>query len=170
MPPTVVPEVLVPALRARPLPALATAVALGLTLALGAGPVPSVEAASGLRFTTFVADPSGKDDRSNAHLNREKITVKNTGRSTVSLSGYTVKDKQNHTFTFPKGVSLKSGKSLTVHTGKGTNTSTHLYWGRGNYVWNNTPGDKATLRNSRGSVQDTCTFTASKHRSGTVDC
>ncbi|WP_151523650.1 lamin tail domain-containing protein [Serinicoccus kebangsaanensis] len=155
---------------ARLLSALCAAAALTGTLVLGAGPVPSVEAASALRFTTFVADPSGKDNRTNAHINREKITIKNTGRSTINLSGYTVRDKQNHRFTFPKNLTLKPGKAVVLHTGKGRNAAGHVYWGQGNYVWNNTPGDTATLRNSRGSVQDTCTFTASKHRSGTTTC
>ncbi|WP_202865025.1 lamin tail domain-containing protein [Serinicoccus sediminis] len=159
-----------PALPARPFPALVSAMALGVTLALGAGPVPGADAASAVRFTTFVADPSGKDERTNAKINREKIAIKNTGRTSVTLTGWTVRDQQNHTYTVPRGVSLKAGKTIVLHTGKGTNSSTDLYWGQGNYVWNNTPGDKATLRNSRGSIQDTCTFTASKHRSGTVDC
>ncbi|ANS79432.1 Competence-like protein [Serinicoccus hydrothermalis] len=155
---------------ARLLSALGATTVLTAALALGAGPVPSVEAASALRFTTFVADPAGKDDRTNAHINREKISVKNTGRSTVTLSGYTIRDKQNHSFTFPKNTTVKPGKTVTVHTGKGTNGSGRFYWGQGNYVWNNTPGDTATLRSSGGSVQDTCTFTASKHPSGTTTC
>ena len=44
-----------------------------------------------------------------------------------------------------------------MHTGKGTNTSTHRYWQRGSYVWNNT-GDEATLRNASRTTVDSCSW------------
>jgi hypothetical protein len=48
-----------------------------------------------------------------------------------------------------------------IHTGKGTtyttSASTHLYWGREWYVWNNT-GVKVILRRADGSLKDTCTY------------
>lgn len=31
----------------------------------------------------------------------------------------------------------------------------NVYWGSGNYIWNNT-GDTATLRNASGKTVDTC--------------
>jgi hypothetical protein len=56
---------------------------------------------------------------------------------------------------------LGAGKQAIIHTGKGTtyttSASTHLYWGRGWYVWNNT-GDKVTLRRADGSLKDTCSL------------
>jgi len=36
-------------------------------------------------------------------------------------------------------------------------STTHLDWGRGWYVWNNT-GDKVILRRADGSLKDTCTY------------
>jgi hypothetical protein len=33
-----------------------------------------------------------------------------------------------------------------------------VYWGSGNYIWNNT-GDTATLRNASGKTLDTCSWT-----------
>jgi hypothetical protein len=56
-------------------------------------------------------------------------------------------------------VYLRPGATVKIHTGKGTNTAYHRYWGRGWYVWNNT-GDKATLRNKAGTVKDTCAWTS----------
>jgi hypothetical protein len=54
--------------------------------------------------------------------------------------------------------SLPAGKSVTLHTGKGSNTSTNLYWGSGNYIWNNT-GDTAYLRKAgTSSNTDTCSW------------
>jgi hypothetical protein len=46
---------------------------------------------------------------------------------------------------------------VQVHTGKGTNTSAHRYWGRSWYVWNNT-GDTAYLRYPAGTTADTCSW------------
>lgn len=46
---------------------------------------------------------------------------------------------------------------MTVHTGKGRNTTTHRYWGRRAYVWNNT-GDTAYLRYPNGKTADTCSW------------
>lgn len=150
---------------------LATLVAAALGAALLLAPstsAPADAATSTLQFRHWVADPPGKDlPRTTVKLNREKIVVKNTGKTKVSLAGYTIKDKQNHTFVFPKGFALKAGKSVTVHTGKGTNGTTHLYWKQGNYVWNNT-GDTATLRNAKETKLDTCTY--KKNTRGTKDC
>lgn len=42
-----------------------------------------------------------------------------------------------------------------MHTGSGSNTARHLYWGEDYYVWNNT-GDKAILKNKSGTTVDTC--------------
>lgn len=124
------------------------------------------EAASVLQFRTFVADPIGNDlPISNTKLNRESIQVKNTGRTTVKLAGYQIKDVQNHTFAFPSGFTLKPGATVTVHTGKGTNSATHLYWKQGNYVWNNS-GDTARLLNLSGTKLDTCTYS----KGGTITC
>ena len=67
-----------------------------------------------------------------------------------------MRDLANHVYTVPS-FKLGAGKSVKLHTGKGTNSSTDLYWGRGYYVWNNT-GDKAILRNSSGTTNDTCTW------------
>jgi hypothetical protein len=61
---------------------------------------------------------------------------------------------------------LKSGASLRVHTGKGTNTATDKYWKLTGYVWNNT-GDKATLKNRAGTIIDTCRW---GDGSGTTAC
>jgi hypothetical protein len=129
---------------------------------------PSMAATSPLQFGKWVADIPGKDlPRTNAMVNKETIVVRNTGKKAIAMAGYTLKDKQNHTFVFPKGFTLKAGKSVTVHVGKGTNSATHLYWKQGNYVWNNT-GDTATLRNGKGTKLDTCTYKPVK--TGTKTC
>jgi Lamin Tail Domain len=99
-------------------------------------------------------DSPGSDTGSNASLNAEYVTVKNTSSTTRSLTGYTLRDKANHVYKFGT-FSLGGGKFVRIHTGKGTNTSTDRYWGREWYVWNNT-GDKAYLRNADFVLRDTC--------------
>lgn len=53
---------------------------------------------------------------------------------------------------------LRPRESVTIHTGRGTNTHANRYWGMRWYIWNNT-GDKAWLKNSSGTTKETCTFT-----------
>ena len=72
-----------------------------------------------------------------------------------------MRDAAGHRYTFPDGFRLRAGKQAIIHTGDGTkyttSASTHLYWGREWYVWNNT-GDKVILRRADGSQKDTCTY------------
>ena len=99
---------------------------------------------------------AGSERGANYQLNREYVTITNTGTTTRTLTGWTVLDLANHVYTFPS-FKLGAGKSVRLHTGKGTNTSTDLYWGKGWYVWNS-PGDKATSRDSSGALKDTCSW------------
>ena len=113
-------------------------------------------AASNTQFTKIYYDSPGKDDRSAKSLNAEYVVIKNKASSSSSLKGWTVRDAAKHVYTFGS-YTLGAGKSVTLHTGKGTNSSTHLYWGSGNYIWNN-DGDTATLKNAGGSNVDTCAY------------
>ncbi|GAA2616479.1 hypothetical protein GCM10010304_82550 [Streptomyces roseoviolaceus] len=45
-------------------------------------------------------DSPGRDDRSNRSLNREWVEITNTGRRTVNLDGWTLKDEDGRTCTF----------------------------------------------------------------------
>ena len=130
----------------------AVAVALGSVL-VAASPA---QAAPALRFKTAQYDSPGKDTRSNKSLNAEWITIVNTGKKAVNLKGWKVVDK-SRTYKFGSVKIAGKGGKITLHTGSGTDTKTHLYWGSGNYVWNNT-GDTATLKNKAGKKHDTCTW------------
>jgi Lamin Tail Domain len=76
-----------------------------------------------------------------------------TCRSSLIARG-TIKDRAGHTYKFGTFY-LGAGKTVRIHTGKGSNTSTDRYWGRNWYVWHNT-GDKAYLGNASGTLMDTC--------------
>lgn len=119
-------------------------------------PIAAVEAsaASPVRFTWVQYDSPGNDTGTNKSLNAEWVRVKNFGSKARTLTGWTVRDLEGYVFRFPT-FKLGAGKTVRIHTGKGANSKTDLYWGKTWYVWNNT-GDKAILKNKTGSVVDTC--------------
>jgi endonuclease/exonuclease/phosphatase family metal-dependent hydrolase len=83
----------------------------------------------------------------------EWVKIKNTGSSSVSLTGWKIMDEgDKHTYTFPS-FTLTAGATVTLHTVSGTNTATDLYWGKKN-VWNN-DGDTARLYDSSGNFVST---------------
>lgn len=134
--------------------ALAVGSAVLSVATMGAAPA---EAAGSIQFRRFYYDSPGSDRGSNTSLNAEYFDLKNVGTTTRDLSGWKVRDKAGYVYTFPTGSSLRAGYSVRVHTGKGTNSSTHKYWGRSWYVWNNT-GDAATVRNTVGTTIDSCSW------------
>jgi hypothetical protein len=113
------------------------------------------EAAGPLQLGRINYNSPGSDSASNTSVNGEYVVVKNTSTSaTRCLTGWTVKDVANHTYTFGS-FCLGAGKSVYLYSGKGTNTATRRYWGSGWHIWNNT-GDTAYLRNSSGTLMDSC--------------
>jgi hypothetical protein len=118
----------------------------------------TASAAPAVQFGVIQYDSPGTDDGSNASLNAEFVVVKNVSGGTVQLEGFSVRDASGRTFTFPAR-RLRPGRLVRLHTGRGTNTARHEYWGQSNYVWNN-GGDTATLRNAAGRVIDTCPWTS----------
>jgi len=132
-----------------------TALAALTVLAVPASPA-HAKAAASVKFSTVQYDSPGDDTGSNTSLNKEWIRVTNSGTTTQTLTGWTVRDPQAHIYVFP-AYKLKPGKSVTVHTGAGSNTRTDLYWDAGGYVWNNS-GDKAILKDGTRKLVDTCTW------------
>ncbi|HLM21865.1 MAG TPA: lamin tail domain-containing protein [Propionibacteriaceae bacterium] len=119
----------------------------------------SAEAASAIQLGKIYYNSPGSDTGSNTSLNAEYVVIKNTGTTNRSLTGWTLRDAQGHVYKFGT-FTLYAGKSVTVHTGKGSNTASHRYMQRGWYVWNNT-GDKATVRRADGVWIDSCSWTSS---------
>lgn len=135
---------------------LTAAAALAMT-GMVAGPAQAANPT--LHISKVYFDSPGSDTGSNTSLNAEYVRIKNSSTTkSYTLTGFTLRDKANHVYTF-KTFTLKPGTSVTVHTGKGTNTSSHVYWNKNWYVWNNT-GDTATLKNASGTTVDSCTFTS----------
>lgn len=116
------------------------------------------QAAQALQFRKIQYDSPGTDNRTNASINAEYAVIKNTSSSPKSLTGWTVRDASSHVYTFGT-FTLAAGATVTLRTGKGTNTKWTRYWGSGSYIWTNT-GDTATLKNSAKTIIDTCTWTS----------
>lgn len=114
--------------------------------------------APAIRFTRIYFDSPGSDTGKNWSLNAEWARVTNFSKTNRKLGGWTIRDKGGrHVYKFPNGFVLRAGKSVRLHTGRGTNTRTDVYWRQDWYVWNNT-GDVATLKNKLGTRIDRCTF------------
>ncbi|GAA4954064.1 lamin tail domain-containing protein [Actinoplanes utahensis] len=135
----------------RLLPAI-TAVTIGAVTGLAS----PAQAAPALRFHSAQYDSPGTDTRTVASLNAEWISLVNSGSTAVDLTGWRIHDK-SRTYTFGKVRIPARGGRLWLHTGKGADSGTRLYWNSGNYVWNNT-GDTATLLTRTGATHHTCTW------------
>jgi hypothetical protein len=86
-------------------------------------------AANAIQFRKIQYDPSGSHvPATNYQLNREYVTITNTGTTTRTLTGWTVRDLANHVYTFPS-FKLGAGKSVRLHIGKGTNSGSDLSTG-----------------------------------------
>ncbi|MET8906451.1 lamin tail domain-containing protein [Micromonospora sp. NPDC004551] len=135
----------------------ALVVAVGGSLAAAA---PAQAATPAVMITKAYYNSPGSDTGSNTSLNAEYVRLTNKRSSTINLKYWTLRDKSNHVYKFASDFKLGAGASVYIHTGKGTNTSTHRYWGSGAYIWNNT-GDTAYLRNSAGTAIDSCSWGSS---------
>lgn len=101
-----------------------------------------------LAIVAIAADAPGND---NANLDEETVTLENSGSAPITFNGWTVRDEADHTYTFPSDATLATGASLTLHTGRGTDTETDRYWGATSAVWNN-DGDTVIVENASGTV------------------
>jgi Lamin Tail Domain len=83
-------------------------------------------------------------------LASESITIQNNGDTELLMTGWTLKDSQGSTYTFPQ-LTLYPGGTVQVHTGSGTDTSADLYWQLSAPVWES--GELAALYDTRNIVR-----------------
>ncbi|AJZ83773.2 lamin tail domain-containing protein [Streptomyces antimycoticus] len=138
---------------------IGAALAAGCALAL-LYPATPAGAAGSVHLSKIYYDSPGTDNRSTSSLNGEYVQIKNSTSRGVSLKGWVLVDASNHKYTFPS-YTLGAGKTVTVRTGIGSDTSATKYQDRRAYVWNN-DADKATLRKTGGSTVDTCSYNSSR--------
>lgn len=128
---------------------------LAALVTVAAQPTPA-QAAPAVFINAVQYDSPGTDDGSNQSLNKEWVKITNRSNSTKTLTDWRLRDRQGHVYRFPT-TRLGPGKSIRVHTGRGSNTPRHRYWRQGNYVWNNT-GDRAVLKRANGNFVDACSW------------
>ena len=92
--------------------------------------------------------------------NDEYVKITNKGKTDVSVKGWRIQDEHvNHKYFFPSSYKLKAGATVTLKSGKGSNSVKVLYW-KHDFVWNNINpdnlddqhGDIASLYSPRGLV------------------
>ncbi len=138
-------------------------VALG-SLGIIFGPAGQAMAASPVKITAAYFQVSGvTTPPTNSQLNQEYIVIRNGGTRAVKLTGGTLRDlarptTPSHVFKFP-AFKLGSGKTVRIHTGRGSNTSTNLYWGLTYFVWGD-DSDTATLKTATGTTVSKCSWTS----------
>ena len=142
----------------------ATAAALVTLAATFTAVIPAApaSAAGPLKITAAYYDPvpNGPDPGTNAGRNSEYIVIRNLGSANLALAGFVLHDVPRlgttNRFVFPN-FTLRAGKSVRIHTGSGSNSSTDLYWGKTVYVWGD-DADTATLQNRTGSNISVCSW------------
>ncbi|MFQ5612409.1 MAG: thermonuclease family protein [Anaerolineae bacterium] len=103
-----------------------------------------------LKITALNPDAPG-DDRQNP--NGEWVEITNQGAEAVDFRGFTLKDEANNIYTF-SNFTLAPEASVRLHSGRGRDDETTLYWGFSHEaVWNNN-GDTAFLRDADGILID----------------
>lgn len=104
-------------------------------------------------------NPPGNDNHPPA-LNAESVKIKNFSSSRRSLTGWQILDYRGaHVYRFPTGFFIGPGVTVTLFSGRGTRTATHLYWGRTTgEVWGNAFPERAYLRDANGRTVSTFTL------------
>jgi hypothetical protein len=79
-------------------------------------------------------------------LASESVIIQNNGDAALLLNGWTLKDSQGSTYTFPQ-LTLYPGGTVQVHSGPGTDSAADLYWGSSAPVWQS--GELAALYDTK---------------------
>jgi Intermediate filament tail domain. len=83
---------------------------------------------------------------------QENVVFENTGDSELELTGYSVSDETDKSYSFPDGFTLSPGDQVTLYSGTGNSTATELYWGQtGSAIWNN-GGDTVFVTDDTGTT------------------
>jgi len=124
-----------------------------------ARPTTAAAAPAGVRIVGGTWNPPGNDNHPPA-LNAESVKIKNFSSSRKSLTGWRILDYRGaHVYRFPTGFSIGPGATVTLFSGRGTRTATHLYWGRTTgEVWGNAYPERAYLRDATGRTVSTFTL------------
>jgi hypothetical protein len=85
-------------------------------------------ASAAIKIAKIQYDPPARIADPTLTLNQEYVVIKNTETKAAALTGWTLRDQQHHVFKFGT-FKLAAGRSVTVHTGRGSDDRNDLYWG-----------------------------------------
>jgi hypothetical protein len=112
-----------------------------LALLLGGAVAANTPVSVGINITTIIGvNYQGVDQR---------VEIANEGTGSINLTGWTLKNMENQTFSFPANFTLKAGSTVKVHAEKGDNTAADLF--NSTLVWNKKYGT-ATLKDATGKI------------------
>ncbi len=103
----------------------------------GAGPYQSVPLRVAVKWNA-----DGDDSK---NVNGEYVKITNNGSVTVPLGGWRVRDSAlrgylGRGYVFPSSAKLGAGRSLYLHVGRGSNSTSHFYWGLDRPIFENASG------------------------------
>ncbi len=102
-----------------------------------------------IRVDELQFDPQGPD---NEHLDEEYVKIVNEGYGRVSLSGWVIRDESSaNRMTFPEGIVLAPGESVTVVTGCQGGPPDAIHWCSDGAVWSN-QGDTVIVSDTLGNA------------------
>lgn len=102
------------------------------------------------------AEPIIQDILHLGDLENEAVVIANQGSRRLQLAGWQVEDSQGNVYVFQPFVLFGNGAVVVLHTDRGDDSATALYWGLTFSVWES--GETATLRDPDGIVR--ASFTA----------
>lgn len=93
------------------------------------------------------------------------VEIANEGTGSMNLTGWTLMNMENQTYSFPANFALKAGTLVRVHAGKGNNTAADLF--NSTLHWNK-EGDTATLMDATGEIVSEYKYPIKVSASGSV--
>ncbi len=73
------------------------------------------------------------------------VEIANEGTGSMNLTGWTLMNMENQTYSFPANFTLKAGSIVKVHEGLGNNTAADLY---NSELVRNRKSDTVTLKDA----------------------
>ncbi len=102
-----------------------------------------------VRVSEIRFDPQGPD---NERLDEEYVRIVNEGYGRVSLSGWVIRDESSdNRMTFPEGIVLAPGETVTVVTGCQGGPTDAIHWCSDGAIWSN-QGDTVIVSDTLGNA------------------
>lgn len=86
-------------------------------------------------------------------VDQEAVSIKNSGDMPIALLGWRLNDEDGRTYTFGQVTLFGEGAAINLHTGRGVEGPSDLYWGFEQSIWRS--GETVTLVDGEGSVRAT---------------